>query len=43
MHITYFPVENGGNIYFPNKMNQVPNRRIKEEMTERTKNVEIFY
>jgi hypothetical protein len=43
MHIIYFPVENGGNIYVPNKMNQVTNRRINDEIAERTKNADIFY
>lgn len=38
MNIIYFSVENGGNIYFPNKMNQVTNRRIQDVITERTKN-----
>lgn len=38
MHIIYFPVENGGNFYVPNKMNQVTNRGIQDVITGRTKN-----
>jgi hypothetical protein len=37
MHIIYFPVDNGGNIYFPNKMNQVTNRRIKIKLQKEQK------